>query len=159
MLIKNCPRCGKDGFLSRRWVRSSYRPKSFTDLFYILDDAKEALAKHPSETKLLSLIEDLTKILDNPDKWNFNRMQEYIMRHPSLRAYYGKYQHYYIGHYNAVRCKKEMYDYNKGKRTSRPNGRKWCKVPSSDYYLLEDALKSKGVVLSNSMKVIHKEKR
>jgi len=39
------------------------------------------------------------------------------------------YYYYYVGHYSPEKYEKEMKDFRKGKRKSRPNGRIWHEVP------------------------------
>jgi hypothetical protein len=42
--------------------------------------------------------------------------------------------HYYIGHYDHEKYKQQMVNYREGKRKSRPNGRKWCYLPTTSYH-------------------------
>ncbi len=44
-----------------------------------------------------------------------------------------KYGYFYIGHYDAKIYHQKMKDYKNGKIKWRPNGRRWCKVPSRCY--------------------------
>jgi hypothetical protein len=99
-----CPRCGKQGFLTLRPVRSSHycqieipynKPK------YVKKQIINPIAGKGQEPTILV------------DRW---------------RVTYGPFWHLYIGHYDSENYKKGMYDYRKGKLKYRPNGRRWCKV-------------------------------
>ncbi len=51
------------------------------------------------------------------------------------RVTYGRYNHYYIGHYSSEKYQLQMQDYKMHKRKSRPNGRKWCHLQSDSCHL------------------------
>lgn len=44
------------------------------------------------------------------------------------RVTYGKYLQYYVAHYDPKKYRKQMEDYKAGRRKSRPNGRRECKL-------------------------------
>jgi hypothetical protein len=100
-----CPRCGRPGFLSLRWVRSSHYclieiPYNKPKFFEKKEIINPAVGKGEERTKLVK-------------RW---------------RVTYGPFWHLYIGHYDAEKYKKGMDDYKMGKLKSRPNGRQWHKV-------------------------------
>jgi hypothetical protein len=44
------------------------------------------------------------------------------------RVTYGKYLQYYVAHYDPKKYQKQIKDYKAGRRKSRPNGRRECKL-------------------------------
>ena len=55
--------------------------------------------------------------------------KEYFDKETSYRISSRPYFYEYIGHYSPEKYLKEMEDFKRGKRKSRPNGRIWHKVP------------------------------
>jgi len=110
-----CPKCRRSGFLSKRWVESVYYPR-YTSLCLKWKNNQERLERteyrgDPPET--FGTI--------NTDKSKF------------VRAIYGKYYYYYIGHYDPEKYQKDLERYKKGELKSKPNGRRWCKLNKDDY--------------------------
>jgi hypothetical protein len=48
------------------------------------------------------------------------------------RVTYARYWQYYVAHYDPARYKKQMIGYKEGRRRSRPNGRRECKLRNAD---------------------------
>jgi len=46
-----------------------------------------------------------------------------------IRVTYGNYPCLYIGHYDKEKYNEQMIRYRQGMIKSRPNGRRWCKLP------------------------------
>jgi Ni/Co efflux regulator RcnB len=131
-----CPKCGKRGTLSRKWVRSGgYYPSYSSKLCNELESVKKRLAQDPQNKqhvlRMKSLQERITGI-----KYNKSIKRENLDKQIHYRVRSVKYFHYYVGHYDPEMYRRRMEDYRNHKRQSRPNGRKWCKVPVSKYYLL-----------------------
>jgi hypothetical protein len=99
-----CPRCGKLGILTLRWVRSSH---------YCLIEIPH---QKPQRLK---------KQITNPV---VGKDQEPTKLEDRFRHTYGPFWHLYIGHYDAEKYKEAMKEYRAGRLKSRPNGRRWCKV-------------------------------
>src|SRR5918995_307514 len=108
-----CPKCGRKGTLTRRWVRSSYRPKSFSSS----NEIPRLMKLGEYVDKMREQISGSKYSLDKKDR------EAYVIR--SKKKYY-----YYIGHYDSDVYQKQMISYKNGKRKSRPNGRRWCKLPT-----------------------------
>ena len=49
--IKNCPSCGKAGFLTRRWVESQYYPQFVSLDIDRFEDLKERVKKNQDNIK------------------------------------------------------------------------------------------------------------
>lgn len=140
-----CTKCSRDGFLTERWVRSSYRPKYFSELCESLHYFEILLSVSPSKKDeeiqvgtSLRLTKDMipiemklgdyvatarVRISGSRYSQEINDRDAYRVRSKK------KYHHYYIGHYDPAKYLKEMTAYRKGERKSRPNGRVWCKLP------------------------------
>jgi hypothetical protein len=141
-----CPKCGRKGTLTRRWVRSSYRPKSFSWLCDSLDRAKTQLKAGPNlKNKVIQLV-DQKSLTSSNEIPRLMKLGEYVdkMREQISGSKYSldkkdreayvirskKKYYYYIGHYDSDVYQKQMISYKNGKRKSRPNGRRWCKLPT-----------------------------
>ena len=131
----SCPVCRKRGFLSKKWVRSSYYPCYKSKLCNELESVKRKLARDPQNKKLHLYMKTFQERVTGI-KYNKSIRRENLDKliHYKVRSI--KYYHYYVGHYDSEVYKKCSEDYKNRMRKSRPNGRKWCKVPMSKYYLL-----------------------
>jgi hypothetical protein len=98
-----CPRCGKQGFLTLRPVKSSH---------YCQIEIPHNNPKHIKKGIINPIVSKGEERI-TVDRW---------------RSSYGPFWHLYIGHYDAEKYKKAMEKYKRGKLKSRPNGRRWCKV-------------------------------
>jgi len=134
-MIICCPKCGKRGFLHRRWVKSSYYPKYESEICERLQMAEATVAERPENEKLSTYIRSVRKKVKG-FRYRKGVKGQDIDKNSVYRVSSDKYWHYYIGHYDSKKFMEQMNDYRNGKRKSRPNGRKWCKVPMSKYYLL-----------------------
>jgi hypothetical protein len=130
-----CPTCGKRGFSSRKWVRSSYFPSYKSESCNELESVKKRLAQDPQNKYLVTRVESLQERITGT-KYNKSIKRENLDKRIHYRVRSVKYFHYYVGHYDPEVYKKQMVEYRNQKRQSRPNGRKWCKVPLSSYHLL-----------------------
>jgi hypothetical protein len=130
-----CPTCGKRGFSSRKWVRSSYFPSYKSESCNELESVKKRLAQDPQNKYLVTRVESLQERITGT-KYNKSIKRENLDKRIHYRVRSVKYFHYYVGHYDPEVYKKQMVDYRNHKRQSRPNGRKWFKVPLSSYHLL-----------------------
>jgi hypothetical protein len=99
-----CPRCGKPGFLTLRWVRSNHY-------------CKIEIPHHESQWVWKEIPDPLVGKGHGPTIWVKRNLRRYA-----------PVWHLYVGHYDAEKYKKGMDDYKMGKLKSRPNGRRWCKV-------------------------------
>jgi hypothetical protein len=99
-----CPRCGKSGFLTLRWVQSNHY-------------CKIEIPYHESPL--------VWKEIPNPLVGKGHGPTILVKRY--LRRY-APVWHLYVGHYDAEKYKKTMEKYKMGKLKSRPNGRLWHKV-------------------------------
>jgi hypothetical protein len=52
---------------------------------------------------------------------------------PWFRVTYGRYWQYYVAHYDPDKYKEQITNYKAGRRRSRPNGRRECKVRDCDW--------------------------
>jgi hypothetical protein len=115
-----CPKCGKPGFLTLRWVRSSHY----------------CLIEIPHQKPQRAM-----KQITNPV---VGKGEEPIKLEERFRHTYGPFWHLYIAHYDSKKYKEAMKKYKMGRLKSRPNGRRWCKVrynrangqPQSDLEIL-----------------------
>lgn len=151
-LLVNCPKCRKPGFLTRRWVRTSYFPE-FSNSPYIVEGYLEAL---DSKSKMTSHFARMGKIhLEKVRIYEFKRAYlengvtkyEYICTHDPSGNRVGhsrilnkkgkkrifqvlgpKIIRYYIGHYDSKKYQQNLKKYKNRELKSRPNGRVWCLV-------------------------------
>jgi hypothetical protein len=126
-----CPRCGKQGFLARRWVRSSRYPKYSSFEIYEVEMKKEELAKNPDNKEIQSWLNQFGKGISGNKYWGEIRPKpgpDDRKGQDFYRVVTGKYHYDYFGHYDKEKYRQQMVEYKNGRRKSRPNGRKWCKV-------------------------------
>lgn len=142
-----CPRCGQFGFVSQRWVTSSYYPK-FGSVAVFMKEGREArLAKDPNNPALLASLElSRSRVVGNKFR---GRSKKHLIvvgqdedgdnegneddKKTLYKVTYGKYAPFYIGHYDKEKYKEQMDKYRQGMIKSRPNGRRWCKLPACFY--------------------------
>jgi len=127
-----CPVCGEYGFLSRRWVKSSYYPMYCSyDILFGLGFGKTVRgSRYRGEPQSQY---DTTGYTQEQEK-----MDRYRDRKSLYRITYRKHVHNYIGHYSSEKYREQMQDYKMHKRKSRPNGRKWCYLQSDSYLYPND---------------------
>lgn len=111
-----CPRCGKLGFLSRRWVRSSHYAISHRTTLH----SGEWVIMDPFTEKYKVVDYETWKVKDGENSGRYRTVTR-------------KYEHLYVGHYDTEKYRKEMVDYKAGKRKSRPNGRVWHSIRKGDW--------------------------
>ena len=132
-----CPKCGKKGFLTVRWVRSSYYPKYSSPRIILKKLNEIELMKDPSSKIAARSLKILKTVVSGfeyrkPSKRHLcgNVIEEKQQDKRLLfRTLSDKYYHLYIGHYDREKYQQKMKDYKDGKINWRPNGRRWCKVP------------------------------
>lgn len=141
-----CPKCGREGTLTRRWVRSSYRPKRFSWLCDSLESAETHLRAGPNKKDEDIQLVDQISLTSSNEVPRIMKLGDYVdkMRERISGSKYSldkkdrdayvvrsrkKYYHCYIGHYDSAIYQKQMIAYKEGRRKSRPNGRTWCKLP------------------------------
>ena len=140
-----CPKCGKRGFLTKRWVKgSSYFPKIATFFMFgetIPDHVRVYTPTRKFENKEGYDYYEYSCVDKKTGKRLFVNMVidegSNVKPKKRLLKVIGtkKYIHYYVGHYDAKKYKEQMDRYKKGKLISRPNGRKWCSVKGSGFGL------------------------
>ena len=135
-----CPKCGKFGFLSGRWVSSTYYPKFCSVHDILLEEAEEKFANDPLSEVYKKRVDYLKKRIrgskyrgrSRKHLSQYNEAEGDAIDKKSLkRVTYGKYFCFYIGHYDKGKYKQQMIKYRKREVKSRPNGRKWCKLGAS----------------------------
>lgn len=114
-----CPVCGEYGFLTKRWVKSSYYPK-YASEYIICPGLREQVTGSKYRGQPLKHL--FLKHLDGVVEEEQDKEQIYKITPHS------RYYHYYIGHYDKEKCNEQMIKYREHKIKSRPNGRKWCYV-------------------------------
>jgi hypothetical protein len=136
-----CPKCGKYGFLTKRWVESSYYPRyvSYTILHHLPGKVRGSKYRGPPTKDIV----------------NFPPIEEELDRESLYRVTYGRYTNFYVGHYSSEKYYQQMQDYKMNKRKSRPNGRRWCSLGSKtllykreneDYYTAYCHLQTKDTL-------------
>lgn len=132
-----CPKCDKLGFLSVRWARSSYYPKYVSLKIMLINRDRKDLARDPTNFLAARSFERLKTLVRGTKYRGKSRkhLSDYIEEDKRLlyRTTSDKYGYFYIGHYDAEIYQQKMKDYKNGKIKWRPNGRRWCKVPSRCY--------------------------
>lgn len=141
-----CSRCGQFGFVSQRWITSSYYPKFVSLPIITIEDYEARLAKDPENLVLRVALESLrSRVTGNKyrgrskkhliDKEIDNKpsSQDIADKKSLYKVNYGKYAPFYIGHYDKEKYKEQMDRYRQGIIKSRPNGRRWCKLPTCFY--------------------------
>ena len=131
--------CGKKGFLSRRWVKSSYYPMYASKRCAFLNMLEYRLSVDPSNATVRYQIgrirEDIRGDHYRGDSKYFlpghdkKEDKEYFDKSTAYRLSSFKFYYDYVGHYSPEKYEKEMNDFRQGKRKSRPNGRIWHKIP------------------------------
>lgn len=143
MLVKRdaiiCPRCGKKGFKTSRWVKSTYYPVYASEGCDLLRGWEYRLSREPNNVLAEEAIRNLRRIIRGNDYRGHSKYhitghdkkedKEYFDKSTAYRITSKKYFYDYIGHYSPEKYKTEMKDFRDGKRKSRPNGRIWHKVP------------------------------
>ena len=131
-----CPRCGKPGFMSSRRVESTYYPQFGSVAVSNMQCWCDRHAKNPDDENLAAMYQ----LWSNKIKGNRYRGEHLIGLTDSLnvpqdfdrgscyRVIYGKYLQYYFAHYDPKKYQKQMKDYKAGRRKSKPNGRRECKL-------------------------------
>jgi hypothetical protein len=140
-----CPKCGQFGFVCKRWVDSSYYPMLDSIPIMMIENREAELAKDPNNIALKASLETFKRKVvgkvfrGEPRKHlsGYNDSENIQDKKSLYRVTYGRYAYFYIGHYNKEKYKQEMIKYREGKIKSRPNGRKWCKLPKyfHQYYI------------------------
>ena len=129
---KICPECGEPGFLTIRWVRSSRYPKHASLDCMLVEEAENHLAKSPDNEYYQARLRWLRETVRG-HRYRDREVKEFIDKQFVYRVSSKKYFHYYVGHYDPKKYQEQMINYGNGKRKSRPNGRKWCKLRYSSY--------------------------
>jgi hypothetical protein len=125
-----CPKCGKNGFLTVGSFRRRWKMKNPDKLRYHL--SKYDIEQIADKTKNAILKEEIV----DDEKRTFH---------------YGNYYEYYrFGHYDSQKYKKELADFQAGKRRSRPNGRTWCSIAP---YLQIHEIKGRPILPENKVYV------
>jgi hypothetical protein len=126
-----CPRCGKEGFLTVRWVRSSYYPKVASIYVMEVKALEKRLRSDPNNEDLQSRYNSCREHVRG---YKYRRMEEIntLDKQSIYRVSSSKRWYTYMGHYDKDVYKKQMANYRNGMRKSRPNGRTWCKLKDSD---------------------------
>lgn len=127
-----CPKCGKKGFLTKRWVRGSrYFVKYATALQFTSSFPQDCVRIYEptgdgynfyefscvDKKTGKKLLIDQRKEVGSKAKVNKRVIEVLPTR---------EYTHYYVGHYDPNKYKEQMIRYKKGELKSKPNGRKWC---------------------------------
>jgi hypothetical protein len=131
-----CPRCGKYGFISRRWVKSTYYPQYNSIAVTMMQIWSEKHAKNPDDKKAQATYKVWSvKVKGNRYRGehktgliNSANVTQDFDKISCYRITYGKYLQYYVAHYDPEKYEKQMTDYRAGRRKSRPNGRRECKL-------------------------------
>jgi hypothetical protein len=136
-----CPSCGKEGFLTRRWVESQYYPQFVSFDVDEFEYLKEKVRKQPDNILLRESLRKLEKKVKG-NKYRGENKKFLIKPEESesikdkkdyYRVTYRRYYYYYICHYDKEKYNKNMERYKKGELKSRPNGRISHKLRESDY--------------------------
>jgi hypothetical protein len=138
-----CPRCHKFSFLSRRWVESIYFPKYWSVAVISLEESCKALRENQHDEGNRSRFKRWKSVVkgnvyrDTSEghlMTSFSEDERHIPDRESwYRVTYGRYWQYYVAHYDPNKYKKQMIDYKDGRRRSRPNGRRECKIRNCDW--------------------------
>lgn len=94
----------------------------------LLQETEKSLAKNPDNKYYQARLRDLREKVRG-DRYRGRRAIEFD-KESVYRVSSEKYWHYYIGHYDSKKYQEQLKDYKSGKRKSRPNGRRWCKLPN-----------------------------
>jgi hypothetical protein len=135
-----CPRCGSIGYLTNRWVRSSYYPyHQSIDIDYF-EGARRRLSKEPNDTYSQSIVYELGKRIKGT-QYQGEPKKHFIDYNPQTSSSFyrissEKYYHWYVGHYSGKKYQEQMRRYKNQGRRSRPNGRKWCSLREGSDYVI-----------------------
>ena len=100
---------------------------------FALQRAEKELAKNPNDKRCYAQVVRLRQTVTGTHFRGRNKKGLIIINEDEgcndpYKTRSGKYYYDYFGHYDPEKYKQEMRDYKSGKRKSRPNGRKWCKI-------------------------------
>jgi len=108
----------------------------------LLERAKEKLTKEPANKQLRTWIRKLRKRVKGVryrgdsiegiainDIWTAKERRG--QKEGNYKVISSKFDYEYFGHYDPKKYREQMEKYKQGLRKSRPNGRKWCKIPYS----------------------------
>ena len=124
-------------------MSSSYYPKKYSMDIDYLEIYERMISKDPSKANAEFYGRELKCTTINPypidmkvgdyirterKRISGNRYAEGRKEEDAYKVRYKNY-YYYVGHYDAAKYRTQMRDYKSGKRKSRPNGRKECKLP------------------------------
>jgi hypothetical protein len=123
-----CPKCGEFGFISGRWVSSSYYPKFASISCNRLEKEEQRLSKNPSSEGQKRWVDYFRNKVRGTIYRGRSRIEDIPDKKSLYRVTYGKYFCFYIGHYDKEKYKEQIIKYHEGKIKSRPNGRRWCKI-------------------------------
>jgi hypothetical protein len=102
-----------------------------------MDREKELLAKDPRNLYAAWILERLkTKVTGTKYRGKSRKhISDYVEEDKKIlyRTTSDKYGCVYVGHYDAKIYQQKMKDYKNGKIKWRPNGRRWCKLPTHRY--------------------------
>jgi hypothetical protein len=139
-----CPRC--HNFDSRRWVESTYFPKYASINVIMLEVSRNATKENPHDAGNRSRFNHWKSLVkgnvyrDTSEGHILTRSlvdeRQNSDKESWLRVTYGRYWQYYVGHYDRDKYKEEMIAYREGRRRSRPNDRRECKLRNSDWSFL-----------------------
>ena len=132
-----CPKCKNPGFLTKRYVYSSYRPRRYSKIVESHIDYTNAAKKNPAIldsyvqtgntlTKLGHCMRLMNQRITGNEYFNGeNTTSSYMLR---TRKHF----HWYVGHYIRKSYEIQMERFKRGELKSRPNGRRWCKMKPED---------------------------
>jgi hypothetical protein len=123
-----CPECGRRGFLGKRWVRASRFPKYASVICERFKELEQKLAENPTDESLQKYVDTFRQKYVRGNYYRGNERREFVDWKAVFRVLSDRYYYNYIGHYDPTKYQKQMIDYKNGKRKSRPNGRKWCRL-------------------------------
>ena len=123
-------------FKACKWVESTYYPQFESITVKMMQFWSERYAKYPDDKKAKATYqvwslkvkgnryrgEHLTGLIDS-----LNVPHDFDKR-SCYRVTYGRYLQYYVAHYDPKKYQIQMEDYKAGRRRSRPNGRRECKL-------------------------------
>jgi hypothetical protein len=129
-----CPKCGQLGFLTKKWVRSSYYPKKASVSCMRFEEMWKKLEQNPKDVYLKKQVE-YWRTMVKGNKYRGWEAKELFDREACYKVFTRKYFKYYVGHYDKEKYEKQMKQFKERNRKSKPNGRKWCgpinSIPSS----------------------------
>jgi hypothetical protein len=120
-----CPKCGQYGFLTKRWVQSSYYPKKASVSCIRLEVALAKLEQNPNDVSLKEQVQYWRSQVKGV-KYRKDEPKELFDREACYKVFTRKYVKYYVGHYDKERYEEQMKQFKEKKRKSKPNGRRWC---------------------------------